>query len=67
MTTHEIPPQVADAVMETYAKWRPYAAAVRVDEATDDYAFAGALDRIEALQAQIEYARANPVFPTEEA
>ena len=63
----EMPHQVTDAVLETYAMWAPYTAAVQVDDApaveSDDSAFAGALERIEALQARIEYFRANPVFP----
>ncbi len=63
----ELPQQVTDAVLETYAKWAPYTAAVQVDDApaveSDDSASAGALERIEAMQARIEYFRANPVFP----
>jgi hypothetical protein len=70
----EIPQEVRDAVLGTYAAWRPYAAAVQVpvpapvdDESEYDDAFAGAIERIEALHARIEYYRANPVFPAEEA
>lgn len=70
----EIPQEVRDAVLGTYATWWPFAAAVQApgpilvgDAEGDDDAFAGVLERIEALQARIEYYRANPVFPAEES
>lgn len=70
----EIPQHVRDAVLDTYAAWLPFAAAVQApepvltaDAGEDDDAFAGALERIEALQARIEHYRANPVFPVEES
>lgn len=70
----EIPQEVRDAVLGTYATWLPFTAAVQVpgpvlagDTDEDDGAFAGALERIEALQARIEHYRANPVFPVEES
>jgi len=69
-----IPQEVRDAVLGTYAAWLPFVAAIQppgpvlaADAGEDDDAFAGALERIEALQAQIEYYRANPVFPAEES
>lgn len=65
----EIPQEVADAVAGTYATWRPYAAATRVEEAPDVLGplFAERLAAVEALSARIEAARLAPIFPTEEA
>jgi hypothetical protein len=65
-----IPPQVADAATGTYEAWLQYATALHAGDAptvaaSGASAFAGAGERIEALQAQVERNRANPVFPAE--
>lgn len=68
----EIPQEVRDAVLGTYAAWLPFAAAVQAPrpvlagDEEEDVEFAEAIGRIEALQARIEQYRANPVFPVEE-
>lgn len=70
----EIPQEVRDAVLGTYAAWLPFAAAIQApgpvlaaDDEEYNPEFTEAIERIDALQARIEHYRANPVFPAEEA
>lgn len=58
----EIPQEVRDAVLDTYAAWRPYAAATQEPEPAGS-AFDGILERLDVIEARIAYNRANPVFP----
>ena len=70
MTMPDMPREVADAVLETYAQWAPYTGAASLDVPQDEPEPDPVADLLadigrnaDALLARIEYFRAHPVFP----